>query len=277
MNLEVEFVKLNPTQNMTVLVNTPLPQEAHAAVASRMMAYDNVFAEQVGFIEKPRQCSASARLSMAGGEFCGNACMALAALIAEDSGLPSGKVMTVELEASGAERLVRCEASRAEDRFRCQVEMPLPRRIETKSITLGGEARSVGLVCYAESTHLVLEVESFSESIRTEACELARLLGAMLDDRLIGIMLYRPEVSEMQPLIYIPSLDSLVWERGCGSGSASVGAYLCWKKGRSVSLSLRQPGGKIAVEAESEGGSIRRLNIAGLVNIVARGTAYITA
>ncbi|ASS65367.1 MULTISPECIES: diaminopimelate epimerase [unclassified Paenibacillus] len=276
MTLEVEFVKLNPTQNMTVLVITPIPKEDHAAIASRMMAYDHISAEQVGFVEPPRLNDAAARLSMAGGEFCGNACMALAALVAQDRSLSEGRTMNVQLEASGVEMPISCEASRAGNRFRCRVEMPLPRRIEARTITLGGQSWSVGLVRYAESTHLVLEVKTFSDSIRTQACELATLLGAMLDDRLIGVMLYKPDTSEMQPLVYVPSLGSIVWERGCGSGTASVGAYLCWREGAGMTIPLRQPGGTIVVEAEGEGSSIRNLYISGLVGIVARGKAYIS-
>lgn len=48
---EIDFIKFNPTQNMTVLVKTNYPVEEYGHVASKIMSYDNVHAEQVGFIE----------------------------------------------------------------------------------------------------------------------------------------------------------------------------------------------------------------------------------
>ncbi|MNG33792.1 hypothetical protein D3C84_1201190 [compost metagenome] len=79
----------------------------------------------------------------------------------------------------------------------------------------------------------------------------------------------------MAPLIYVPPLDSLVWERGCGSGTASVGAYLAWKHGGAIAAPIKQPGGIIHVTAQCENGEISSLTIEGAVEIVAEGKAYI--
>ncbi|QGG57827.1 diaminopimelate epimerase [Paenibacillus sp. B01] len=275
MNREIEFVKLSPTQNMTILIRSPLPPEARPAVAARMMAYDSVHAEQVGFIEKPERSEADARLRMAGGEFCGNACMALAALVARERKVNSDAALELRLEASGAEGLVRCEASRIGESYRCRVEMPPPLKVESRTVAIGGRSYAMGLVQYAASTHLLLEVDRFDEDVRGRAAELARLLGAVLDAKLVGILLYRGDTAEMQPLIHVPEVGSLVWERGCGSGAASLGAYLSWKQGRRVELEVRQPGGAIKARAVWTGGEGCALDIEGSVDIVASGTAYV--
>ena len=68
--MKVEFVKLSPTQNMTILVKTPVERENHLEVATKLMDYASVGAEQVGFIENGQ---GTIRLQMMAGEFCGNA------------------------------------------------------------------------------------------------------------------------------------------------------------------------------------------------------------
>ncbi len=52
MKQEVNFIKCNPTQNMTILVKTNYSVEEYKHVASKIMSYDSVHAEQVGFYRK---------------------------------------------------------------------------------------------------------------------------------------------------------------------------------------------------------------------------------
>ncbi|MNJ67383.1 hypothetical protein D3C77_635500 [compost metagenome] len=79
----------------------------------------------------------------------------------------------------------------------------------------------------------------------------------------------------MAPLIYVPPLDSLVWERGCGSGTASLGAYMSWRMKGAISAPIKQPGGIIHVTADCSENKIIELKIEGIVEIVAQGRAYI--
>lgn len=58
-----------------MLVESPVPREAHAAIAARLLAVDGVGGEQAGFLEPPSLPGARMRLQMMGGEFCGNASM----------------------------------------------------------------------------------------------------------------------------------------------------------------------------------------------------------
>ena len=84
--MKLQFVKLDPTGNTTILVSTPVPRADQPRVAELLMADENLCAEQVGFIEAPTLPGACARLQMAGGEFCGNDSMSLGALLALRSG-----------------------------------------------------------------------------------------------------------------------------------------------------------------------------------------------
>lgn len=272
---EIDFIKFNPTQNMTVLVKTNYPVEEYGHVASKIMSYDNVHAEQVGFIEKPKNNKAVAHLQMAGGEFCGNACMALAAFIASEKGLKQYEMTEILLEVSGTDQLITGQVKRNIDEYYCQITMPTPKKIEQRTIKFDGSDLNLIIVRYKEFIHIVIEVEEFDNSIREKAESLAKLLGVTLGVNLIGILLYKAKSDELAPLIYVPHLDSLIWERGCGSGTASLGAYLAWKFKGEVVAKIRQPGGTINVKASYFDEELGCLKIEGSVGIVAQGKAFI--
>ncbi|WP_342593015.1 diaminopimelate epimerase [Paenibacillus silagei] len=260
---------------MTILVKSNHDEGEYAPIAVRMMSYDNVYAEQVGFIQEKARPDADAALQMAGGEFCGNACMALAVLMANQQDLhPSGS-QSIILEASGTDQLIDCVVTRTEESYLCQARMPLPLKLETKIFRYSGNEYMVGLIQYSDFLHVVVEVRQFTNPVKKIAHSLAKLLEITSDNQLIGILLFKPSSNELLPLIYIPALDSMVWERGCGSGSASLGAYMAWKNKASFEGAIQQPGGIIGVLAHLEQEELVSLSISGHVNIVAEGTAYI--
>lgn len=275
MKQEIDFIKCNPTQNMTILVKTNYPVEEYKHIASKIMSYESVYAEQVGFIEKPVNKKAAAHLEMAGGEFCGNACMALAAFIASENGLKQNDRTEIALEVSGADNLIMCQVKRTLDEYYCQVTMPIPKTIEQRTIKYDGSDLNMIIVRYQEFIHIVIEVEEFSKTVREQAQSLAKLLGVTLDANLIGILLYKSKSDELAPLIYVPHLDSLIWERGCGSGTASLGAYLAFKNKGEVVAKIKQPGGTIHVVANYHEEELTSLKIEGSVGIVAQGKAFI--
>ena len=272
---EIEFIKFNPTQNMTILVKTNYLVEEYKHIASKIMSYDSVHAEQVGFIEKPINNKAAAKLQMAGGEFCGNACMALAAFIASEKGLNQNDLAEIILEASGTDKLITCQMKRNLDEYHCLVTMPIPKKIEQRTIKYDGNDLNMIIVRYHEFIHIVIEVDEFDKTVREKAQSLAKLLGVTLGANLIGVLLYKSKSEEMAPLIYVPHLDSMIWERGCGSGTASLGAYLAWKNKGEVVTNIRQPGGDIKVFATCHGEELTSLMIQGSVQIVAKGKAFI--
>ncbi|MGE7764879.1 diaminopimelate epimerase [Peribacillus sp. NPDC096540] len=272
---EIDFIKFNPTQNMTILVKTNYLVEQYKYIASKIMSYDSVHAEQVGFIEKPINNKAAAKLQMAGGEFCGNACMALAAFIASEKGLKHNDLAEIILEASGTDKLITCQMKRNLEEYHCLVTMPIPKKIEQRTIKYDGNDLNMIIVRYHEFIHIVIEVEEFSKTVREKAQSLAKLLGVTLGANLIGVLLYKSKSEEMAPLIYVPHLDSLIWERGCGSGTASLGAYLAWKNKGEIVTNIRQPGGDIKVFATCHGEELTSLLIEGSVQIVAQGKAFI--
>lgn len=273
--MEVKFIKTNPIQNMTILVESRHARENYRQLALRMMAYDHVCAEQVGFIESPEGEGAWARLQMMAGEFCGNAALSLAAVLAWRRELRPGERLEVPLEVSGSNQLLICQVQVQQIGYLCRSEMPLPVAMDDQTINCNGAAIPAVVVRYPGIVHTVVEVDNFNNSIRDLALRMVKCPGMLQGEAAIGLMLYQRKSHELAPLIYIPDTDTMIWERGCGSGAATVGAYVAKKTGKDIHLEIRQPGGQTQVWARCRRGNITSLEIQGHVDISAVGTAFV--
>ena len=274
MKQEIDFVKFSPTQNMTILVKTWYPQQDHARIAANLMSYDHVHAEQVGFIQQAISPHAEACLHMAGGEFCGNACMSLAVMLAIEKNIADMTAMPIQIETSGNHTPIQCIVTRKAGQYYCRVRMPVPEQIQYRTFHKDKIWQTTKLN-YQDAIHFVIEVQTFSTTLQKEAESFIRILATEYDVSLIGLLLYDAQTGEMAPLIYVPALDSIVWERGCGSGTASIGAYLAWKHQKAIDCDIKQPGGTIRVTANYQHTIVEQVEIEGNVGLVAQGKAFV--
>lgn len=262
--MKLNFAKLSPTQNMTILVRDAVPRARQSDVAARLMAYGSVGAEQVGFLETPSLPGARLRLQMMGGEFCGNASMSAAALLALEDGLADGEERVYPLEVSGAEGLVNCRIARRGEGYLGTVRMPLPRSFAQ----VGGYPA----VLFDGIVHvLVPENEMTDAQAEVFAAQRCAELGADA----LGVLLIDREKSAFRPLVYVRATDGAVWEHGCGSGTAALGAHAAQLRQEDVSLSFEQPGGRMQVRALWREGRVAQIEISGEVRIAAVGEAWI--
>ena len=271
--MELKFIKTSPTENMTLLIETPVPREQHLEIAEKLIAYGSVYAEQAGYIEEPENPLAEKRLQMMAGEFCGNASLSLAAVLAEEKGLKVGGETEIILEVSGADSLVNCQMKKEEKGWSGRVAMPLPKAIEHKTFRLNDETYELDVVVFEGISHIIVPASLWGENA-AEKAELAAKEWAEHMPAAFGILLFDEEKGECQPLVSVQGV-TLIWERGCGSGTSAIGAYLAMKEGRSLSVSLKQPGGIMGAEVSFENGEFASLHITGKVSIVAKGTAYL--
>lgn len=267
--MKLRFAKLNPTENMTILVTDPVSRDRHSAVAEALMAYGSVGGEQVGFLEEPTLPGARMRLQMMGGEFCGNATMSLAALLAFQENLPDGGEAVYPLEVSGADGLVPCRIRHSGDVCRGTVCMPLPEAIREVDFPDGVRCP---VVFFPGIAHAIVR-EGVLRASDAPRC-IPRWCEACGTDAL-GIILADDALDRIRPLVYVRSTDSSVWERGCGSGTAALGAYLAHARCGDAALDVAQPGGTIHVEAKWDGERVSRLEISGDVRLAATGEAWI--
>lgn len=244
-----DYILANPSGNITALVESPVPDDKRRLTAAAIMAAEPS-AEQLGFLS-PGKNGADISLYMAGGEFCGNACLSAAAwllrLRGEDRAL-------VKVDISGAESAVAVEIERkTEGVYAGYVNMPLPLSIERKE--------GVTLVNFPGISHAVLDAPISKAEAEAMIIPLCENLGV----EALGLMLFDRESSRLRPLVYVPGAGSLFWETSCASGSAAVAAALAEREGHSLSLSLSQPGGTLSIDLQYESGKIRSLRLGGQV------------
>ena len=224
---------IDPTGNLTILVETPVPVASQAFVAQRLLSAEPT-AEQVGFLSAP-DADCDIALRMAGGEFCGNAAMSAAALHCMRLGAAE---QTVRVRISGTVTPVRVTAT---DGYACTVEMPRPKRLT--------EAFGYPLVELPGIAHLIV-----TEPMARDAAEAAAVRDcAALGAEALGLMLLDEAAQTLTPLVYVAAPQTLCWEHSCASGTAAVGACLAAKRATPIALSLREPGGILRVEAAPDG------------------------
>lgn len=269
MEYKIEYVKVKPTQNMTILVLSEV-FENKQNIASQLMSYQSVHAEQVAYIRQPNTSTSDAQLEMSGGEFCGNACMALATYLVKEK---LNKNQTLLLEVSRTDQVIKCSVNQKVDGYWCEVSMPSPYRIHSYQINHLEKEWSGTLVHYSDAVHFILEIKDWTQS---EVESLTIYLHGQFPKSVVGILLYNIDTQVMYPVIYVSKVGSLVWEKGCGSGTGSIGAYLSDKFQRDVSVGVQQPEGVIEVTTHYEKTHMTALSIKGKGEIFAKGTAIIS-
>ena len=242
MSRTVSYTLLDPTGNVTLLVETPVPVEAQPELALRLMESEPK-TEQVGFVSFP---SDGVRLRMAGGEFCGNASLSAAALYLARQGRENG---TVPVSVSGTEEPVTAVMEKQPDgSWKGTVTMPRPLSVAREAFP-DGQTRPV--VRFPGIAHVILEEEPDPKT----AEKLAPLWCKHLHAEALGLMFLDREQRILRPLVYVPAAGTLFWESSCASGTTAVGACLAAEKAGSISLPLSQPGGALEITAEP-GGSL---------------------
>jgi diaminopimelate epimerase len=271
---EVDFVKLSPTQNMTVLVTSQHPVPEYRSIAAQLLSAGHVHAEQVGFVRRASSSGAQVRLHMAGDEFCGNACMALAALTAAQHGIDDGAWTEVVLESSGVDAALTSRVGRRGTDYDCHLTLPDAGTVEPY-VFPGVEPGRSALVRHHDAVHVVVECDPQDGTVRERARDVAAHLGATEDASVVVVMLYDPERAAVAPLVTVPTVGSTIWERSCASGTAALGAYLAARRRGPVRASILQPGGTMHVRADLGPGGQLRLTVGGQVRIVAEGRAFV--
>lgn len=253
--MEIRYVKADPTGNITALVEA-FPDKLSPAEAAERVFADGADIEQLGFLSE--HADADICLRMAGGEFCGNACLSAAAYHLRRAGGESG---AVRVSVSGAEAPVSVLLRRlGENEYAGSVDMPLPLAVEQLDTPLC----SAPIVRFSGISHVILP----ASVSRTEAEGLIRPLCAELRAEALGLMLFDEEQGTLSPLVCVPGADSLFWEHSCASGTSAVGAYMAVREGRDISLALRQSGGSLSIEAFCSGGRVTRLRLGGQVRLL---------
>ena len=245
--MELHYSILDPTGNITALVESPVEASKRPETAAKIMRL-HPEVEQVGFL-RPSGPDGIPALRMAGGEFCGNASMCAAVLHVMRNGF-SGKV---RLHVSGAAQPVEVQLlQRSEAVFCAELRMPPPIEIREREFAFEGIQAWLPLVRMEGISHLIVEGDCpfFALLHDRKRAECAvREFCAQLGAEGLGLLFLEGEGVErrMTPLVYIPGSGTVFWENSCASGSAAVGMHLAAKLHGDINVSLCEPGGTLHV------------------------------
>lgn len=234
--MKIRYVLADPNGNITILVHSYVPAADQPRIASFLMKKEPS-AEQVGFLR--RSVNTEISLKMAGGEFCGNAAMSAAVLYCAEKQLREAEV---RMKISGTGETVYTKVRKENVDWWACVEMPRP------CVLLSPEELPLPMVSFPGITHLIAE----TPMERREAEENLVRWSRTADTAAIGLLFFDRAQRTLKPLVYVPGVQTLIWENACASGTAAIGAYLAAKENGPIDLSLRQPnGGALFVSAET--------------------------
>ena len=263
-----QYVKMDPTGNITVLVTDPVPREEQPELAGRLMADPSVGGEQVGFLERPEDPACRIHLQMMGGEFCGNATMSAAAWMMMTDGQDGER--GIPMEVSGADGTLICRIRTAEDGWEGTVRMPAVLECMTTDLPWRGEGYHLIAVRMEGITHLILNGRIDCDE---EAEAMLKAWSHAYQEDAVGLLQWNEEQQSIRPLVLVKAAGTLVWESGCGSGSAAIGAWKALESGNPVTVTeVSQPGGMIRTEVRTEGKQIREITITGKVRLIREGS-----
>jgi len=256
--MKVEFIKVNPVENMTILIKSPCNRENYGKISQQLMKYSSIYAEQVGFIE-------GKHLQMMGGEFCGNASRSFAAYLAfSDETFCEEKKYKITCSGCSEQLLVWVRQAEKENQFLAKIAMPKILFMQEDSVILGKKRFSLSRVALEGIVHFIVENTEEKEEI------IMAIMKKMDKEEYeaLGIMFFEKEENRMTPYVYVKGLGE-VWERSCASGTTALGYYLR-EKYQIQRANIQEPGGYLEVSFEGE-----QIFIDGLVEIVAEGVVYL--
>lgn len=247
--VKLRFVKASPCCNTTVFILDEVPRAAYAAVAGLVMETEYLAAEQVGFLSPSEDGAALLHLSMSGGEFCGNAMLALGAwAVKEGLARPSQEFF---LTCSGIDKpLQHTVESVLAGRFDVRGKMPAALAIRPVVMEAAGQKFFGTLVTFPGIVHFCFETTSLPDRVPYDALltAVAKTSGAAA----YGVVPYWRQGSEawrIHPYIGVAATGSRVYEKACGSGSLALALALSETAG-SGRLRILQPGGMITADPE---------------------------
>lgn len=268
--MNISYTKIDPSGNITLIVDSFVPREDQSRIAALLMERDPE-AEQVGFLEVPEDPCCAVHLQMMGGEFCGNATLSAAAVIMRQFGLDSCDML---IEVSGAPEPVKVTGAISSlDCFNGEVAMPLPESISECSFFDGFDCYTLPLVRFPGICHAIVTTDALTR----EKAE--RVIGAwcrQIKSDALGLMFFDRDKRTLTPLVYVESTGTAVWEGSCASGTAAVASYLAELDGEYASVRLSQPRGKLSAAATYSGSRVRSLSLSGSAITRGKFTALIS-
>ena len=255
----LNIVKADPAGNITIFVlnGQELDAAGRVKAAKTLLADKELRAEQAGFVSAPAEEDGLWRLTMMGGEFCGNAARAFALLVARRKGFSGRQAFTVGV--SGAARPVNVDVDCDSGDAAAAIPPPVPGG-------LGFDGKTLPVYRFDGISHVIVENAAPEKNTFFKVKALFEARFGRPDA--LGVMFYDSVKDFMRPAVYVYPSESLVFESSCGSGSAALACHSLSKMdGMDAVIPVKQPGGVITARVVTEDGLPRHIWIGGKVTL----------
>jgi len=243
----INFIKLNPSDNTTILITDYIDPEYYADTANKILSYPYLNSEQLGYICESDIGNAVIRLQMPADEFCGDGLLSAATLVKWMNYTDSDDFF---VQSSGMNELSECRVVQLNtNTYRSRASMPLEHQLTDYEIVCENHKVDGKLLVLPGISHFIITADGHNYS-KNFIKALIRHVASDIKANAIGIIPYyvTADSIRIEPCIHVPKTGKLLFEQGCGSGSLALGIYFAYKNKKDIHMSIEQPGGVIDVE-----------------------------
>jgi len=222
--MEIRYKIYNPAGNITALVlGDKYTIEERKKINDKIMQQDSRI-EQVGFVSESEK-----RLTMTGGEFCGNATRCAIAYY--------------DIKENEKIFINNCCISGGRENNKIWCEIPVERykfsiiKDEIYKVELDG----IIMIIISEK----LSKRYLSKNLKDEAINIIKTYQVYNNEAVGVIFLERIDVLKMYPVVWVKSIDTVFLENACGSGTVATAMVQTILSGKSNTYKIKQPSGEI--------------------------------
>ena len=219
--MDIRYKIYNPSGNITALViGDNYTKEQRKIINDEIMSVDKAV-EQVGFVSQKNK-----KLTMAGGEFCGNATRCAARFYMEN-------IKDIEIEINNQKLKAGIDEK---DNVWCEIPIEKYRIIKLDD--------DIYEVILKGITFLVTEFKQiYQNSLKEYAQEIINKY--QVSDEAVGVIFVERQKDNLKinPVVWVKAIDTLFLENACGSGTIATTMLFSFLNQKSNHYNVIQPSG----------------------------------
>ena len=216
----VKYIIYNPAGNITALVIGDEYSIKDRKIINDEIMRKNSEVEQVGFVS-----TQTPRLTMAGGEFCGNGLRCAVSYYNISSGV-------IEINNSNLEVGID-----EDEKVWCQIPLDNANFIKIDSNLYKISIYGITIVVLKKD----LDYEISASELKLKAQNIIDKYE--IDDKAIGVMFCKE--NKIYPIVYVRDINTFFAENSCGSGTIAVSLLDAVLNNKSNNYKIMQPSGEI--------------------------------
>lgn len=220
--MKINYKIYNPSGNITALVIGDEYSKEEKKIINEKIMQENIEVEQVGFLSLNEN-----KLSMAGGEFCGNATRCACKYYLENNKKDS-------LEIIINNYLIKSGIYSSGEIW-CEIPILTDKKL------VENIREDITKVNLSEITILVVEKFNSNQNLKKIATDYIKEFE-LENEPAVGVIFLKENL-EIIPIVWVKEINTLFAENSCGSGSIGVSIVQSLKNNKNK-FNIKQPSGK---------------------------------